>query len=180
MILIRCHVEMTSSCAAPLCARPSLASINCSDCSVSLVYKRSRRRGPRNFLAKMRRALPKRCRALPGMASGESEVSMPVFFNDFPYHNSRHNSNLINSAGPSTQLISSDARKPGTGKKKEEISIFMVNIRCLSANLAELECHLHQLQPHIVFIQETWLDASTESVSITNYTIISRRDRSQN
>ena len=96
MILIRPDVETTSSCAAPLCVRPPLASINCSDCSVSLVYKRSRRRGPRNFLAKMRRALPKRCRALPGMASGESEVSMPVFFNDFPHHNSRHNSNLIN------------------------------------------------------------------------------------
>ena len=121
MILIRADVEMTSSCAASLCARPPLASINCSDCSVSLVYKRSRWRGPRNFPAKMRLALPKRCRALPGMASGKSEVSMSVLFNDFPHHNSRRNSNLINSGGPSTQSISSDARKPGTGKKKEEI-----------------------------------------------------------
>ena len=152
MNLIRSDVEMTSSCAAPLCARPPLASINCSDCSVSLVYKRSRRRGPRSFLAKMRRALPKRCRALPGMASGESEASMSTILTDFPHHNSRHNSNLINSAGPSTQLISSDARKSGTGKKKEEISIFIVNIKCLSPNFAEFQCHLHQLQPHIVFL----------------------------
>ena len=131
MNLIRPDVELTSSCAAPLCARHPLASINCSDCSVSLVYKRSRRRGPRSDLAKMRRALPKRCRALPGMGSGESEASMPAILTDFPHHNSDINSNLINSAGPSTQLIPSDARRAGTVKNKEEITILMVNIRCL-------------------------------------------------
>mgnify|MGYP000055044264 CR=1 FL=1 len=142
MNLTRNDVSKTSLRGGPLNVRPPPALIHV-DFSVSHVYKRSRRRGPRNFLAKMRRVLRKRCRALPGMASGESEVSMPAFSNDFPHHNSRHNSNLINSAEPSTQLISSDARKSGTGKKKEEISIFMVNIRCLSANFAELECHLH-------------------------------------
>ena len=142
--------------AAPLSVRPSPASINDCDLPVSLVYNRSRRRGPRSSLAKMRRALPKRCRALPGMASGESEASMPAILTDFPHHNSSINSNLINSAGPSTHSTPSDTRRPGTEKRnKEEITILMVNIRCLSKNLVELECHLRQLQPHIVLIQET-------------------------
>ena len=63
---------------------------------------------------------------------------------------------------------------------KGEITILMVNIRCLSKNLVELECHLRQLQPHIVLIQDTRLDVSTESISISNYNVISRRDRSMN
>ena len=39
--------------------------------------------------------------------------------------------------------------------------------------------HLENLQPHIVMLQETWLDASVESVNVPGYTIISRRDRSK-
>ena len=58
-MLLRPDVDMTLSCGAPLSARPPRASINCSDYSVSLVYKRSWRRGPQHFLAKMRRVLPK-------------------------------------------------------------------------------------------------------------------------
>jgi hypothetical protein len=34
-------------------------------------------------------------------------------------------------------------------------------------------------KPHIVLLQETWLDASTESVTIANYIVVSRRDRSE-
>ena len=90
MNLIRNDVSKMSLRAAPLSVRPPPAPINV-DFSVSHVYKRSRRRGPRSFLAKMRRALPKRCRALPGMASGETEASMPEILNDFPHHNSRFN-----------------------------------------------------------------------------------------
>lgn len=45
-------------------------------------------------------------------------------------------------------------------------------------HLVELEYHLDMHRPHIVLLQETWLDASTESVTITNYIVVSRRDRS--
>jgi len=45
--------------------------------------------------------------------------------------------------------------------------------------MVELEYHLELHKPHIVLLQETWLDASTESVSIANYIVISRRDRSE-
>jgi len=45
--------------------------------------------------------------------------------------------------------------------------------------MVELEYHLELHKPHIVLLQETWLDASTESVSIANYTVISQRDRSE-
>ena len=39
--------------------------------------KRLRRRGPRGRLAPMRRSLPKRCRTLPGMSSGEAGDVIP-------------------------------------------------------------------------------------------------------
>mgnify|MGYP005639129711 FL=1 len=58
------------------------------------------------------------------------------------------------------------------------MTILMINIRCLRVNLLELELHLQTMRPHIVFLQETWLDASTETVSICGYAIVSRRDRS--
>ena len=45
-------------------------------------------------------------------------------------------------------------------------------------NIAELEVALKRLRPQIVMLQETWLDASTESPRIEGYRIISRRDRS--
>ena len=161
MNLIRNDVSKMSLRAAPLSVRPPPAPINV-DFPVPHVYKRSRRRGPQNFLAEMRCVLPKRCRALPGMASRGSEASMPTILSDLPHHNSSINSNSINSAGPSTQLISSDTRKPGAVKKKKEFLISTTNIICLRKKLTDLECHLQQLQPHIVVIQETWLDASTE------------------
>ena len=53
----------------------------------------------------------------------------------------------------------------------------MVNIQCLNAHLAELQFHLEQRQPHIVLLQETWLDASHGQIFIPNYKVVSRRDR---
>ena len=68
---------------------------------------------------------------------------------------------------------------------KKDITIFVANVQGLMvfnkeglrAHLTELEFHLLQLRPHIVFLQETWLDASVESVTIVNYRIVSRKDR---
>jgi len=48
----------------------------------------------------------------------------------------------------------------------------------LLAHLAELSFHLSVHKPHIVLIQESWLNKSIEHVSIANYTLLSRRDRS--
>ena len=38
---------------------------------------------------------------------------------------------------------------------------------------------MDRLQPHVVILQETWLDASIESINIPNYTLVSRKDRSE-
>ena len=45
------------------------------------------------------------------------------------------------------------------------------------ANLTELQYHLEVHQPHIVFLQETWLDASVENIIVEGYNVVSRRDR---
>ena len=37
----------------------------------------------------------------------------------------------------------------------QSLDIYNINIRCLLAHKAELEYHLEQHKPHIVFIQET-------------------------
>ena len=71
--------------AAPPCARQSLASCNYK--ATEPGARRFPRRGPRSLLSKMRRVLPKRCRALPGAASGESEASAPIdSLNILPQH----------------------------------------------------------------------------------------------
>ena len=79
--------------AAPLRARQSPASSNLIvDTVVYTDLRRIRRRGPRSRLALLRRALPKRCRALPGMASGESWATVPDNSSQFPQPNSNINS----------------------------------------------------------------------------------------
>ena len=57
--------------------------------------------------------------------------------------------------------------------------LYCINIRCLLANLAEL-CHqVKEMSPHFVLSQESWLNKSIEGVSLLNYRVISRRDRSE-
>ena len=45
--------------------------------------------------------------------------------------------------------------------------------------MAEIQFHLERLQPHFVILQETWLEASIESIIIPNYILVSRKDRSE-
>jgi len=52
-----------------------------------------------------------------------------------------------------------------------------VNIQCLLARVAELEYQLELHRPHVVLIQETWLNESVDKVQITGYDVVSRRDR---
>jgi len=55
--------------------------------------------------------------------------------------------------------------------------IYQINIRCLFAHLVELCYFLDLYKPHVVLIQETWLNSSVESVKVPNYNVLSRRDR---
>ena len=65
----------------------------------------------------------------------------------------------------------------GSNSKMNGISILSINIQCLAAKLAELIYHLEMHRPHVVLIQETWLDATTKDVQIAGYSEVSRRDR---
>ena len=57
--------------------------------------------------------------------------------------------------------------------------MYNMNIRCIVAHLTELEYHLDVHRPHVVMIQETWLDASVEHIKVRNYRVVSRRDRKE-
>ena len=57
--------------------------------------------------------------------------------------------------------------------------ILNINIRCLHSKITELCYHLERLQPHILLLQETWLDSSIEDIVIPGYICISRRDRAE-
>ena len=105
--------------AAPLCVRQSFASRNSVSDFTHCEYKRVRRRGPRSFLAIMRRALPKGCRALPGVVSEESETSTPDHFSNNPQQMLRDNSNSFsNQLNANSQFDASvEKSRPKTAKK---------------------------------------------------------------
>ena len=97
--------------------------------------------------------------------------------------NSQHFSKINSDCSPNENPNATFKRR---SVQKKDIAILVVNIQGLlvfnkdgvRANLTELEFHLASLQPHIVLLQETWLDASVESVSLVGYMVVSRRDRS--
>ena len=60
------------------------------------------------------------------------------------------------------------------------LSILSLNIRCFLHKVAELHHVIDKLQPHVIMIQETWLDQSVGHVKLADYHCISRRDRSLN
>ena len=61
----------------------------------------------------------------------------------------------------------------------QSIRIYSINIRCLLANINEVIHHVQVNKPHLILIQESWLNASIEQVHIPDYIIISRRDRKE-
>ena len=81
--------------------------------------------------------------------------------------------------GSSTDMVSgqSEAKMSGTRESSQSLSVYCINIRCLLAHAAELSYQLAIFNPHIVLIQESWLNKSVESVSLPNYMQISRHDR---
>ena len=61
---------------------------------------------------------------------------------------------------------------------QSDFLIYCINIRCLLSNFAELSHQVKELSPHVILLQETWLNASIEEVLLPNYKIVARRDRS--
>ena len=132
--------------------------------------KRLRRWGPRSKLAVLRRSLPKHCWTLLDMSPDESgdSISEP-FFED--------QSHDVIDENFGNQILNSNARPKW--KSSSKISILTMNIRCLLKNLDELVVQLNLHLPHILSIQETWLNATTEFVHIPGYVLVSRRDRNE-
>jgi hypothetical protein len=60
-----------------------------------------------------------------------------------------------------------------------DFGIFFVNIQGLLSHLPELTAALHVLKiaPGLVCLNETFLDASIESITLEGYELVARRDR---
>ena len=145
-----------NDCAAPQrYVRQSPALIH--EYSLDSMQPRRRRRGPRSYLARLRRSIPSRCRSLPGTAPGKSGASVPDFACKFsPQFSMDTDHGDLYKKSSCDDVINK--------KEKSEIIIYSQNIRCLRANLAELIAQLQIVQPHIVCLQETWLDLSIEQM----------------
>ena len=70
---------------------------------------------------------------------------------------------------------------PAQRLRETDLSILEVNIRGLRSNIGELSNLCHELQPSIIVIVETFLDASVEDgadcTNIPGYTLSCSRDR---
>jgi hypothetical protein len=131
--------------------------------------KRLRRRGPRSQMARLRRSVPKSHRTLPGISLGESRDTIPVSFLNSPCE--------AKAASNISSVCTLEDRN--SSLCLNGIFVYNVNIRCILAHLTELQYHVDLHRPHIVMIQETWLDASVEDVQLFNYEKVSRRDRKE-
>ena len=125
--------------------------------SAIISHHRIRRKGPRSDLALLRRSLPKYRRALPDVSPGES--------GDFASEN-----NISSEPHISNSLSKSMPDLAGSNSKVNGISIFASNIQCLHAKLIELTYHLEVYPPHVVLLQETLLNPTTEDVQVPGYT----------
>ena len=184
--------------AAPLSARLPLASFNSFHSTSELFAKRSHR-GHRSQIALLRRSLPSRCKALAGTTPGESGVDVPVVSpsilpqqsNNISNNISSSSENLENNISSSSENIenvqaesvvakvASRTSRPKEAASRKHIFIYCINIRCVLSHLGELIFHLGRLKPHIVLLQETWLDKSVEQIYVPGYVTVSRRDRSE-
>ena len=55
----------------------------------------------------------------------------------------------------------------------QPFTIYNINIRCLLAHHAELCFHVQLHAPHVIFIQESWLNETIESKDISNSNLLS-------
>ena len=88
--------------------------------------------------------------------------------------NSSLQGNVLPSIPNIQYLHESDASASGS---LHGLCVYFINIQCLFAHLAELSHHLETLRPHVVCINETWLDESRQIINIDGYEVCSRRDR---
>ena len=162
------------------------------------VSSRSRRRGPRSQVSLLRRSVPRHRRTLPDTCPGESgHLVSETFSQQSPQHvspNSTLHENqiffqeeignapkLLHPSVPRSNLhanenvfqeVANDARN-----SLHDLCIYTVNIQCLLAHLDELCFQLELYRPHVVCIQETWLDETRPEIKIPGYEVCSRRDR---
>ena len=129
----------------------------------SVRSRRFRRRGPRSQVACLHRSVPKHRRTLPGMCPGESGHIMPA--SNFSPPSQRNNFQI-------REIHLADAASSPDG-----IFIYLINIQNLLARTAELFFRLEIHRPHVVCIQETWLDESHKEIDIPGYEVVARRDR---
>ena len=108
--------------------------------------------------------MPKHRRSLPGTRSGESGRLVP----DISICNRQQHRKASMPMKRDTE---------GINNSLHGISVYLVNIQCMLARLPELCHHLENEHPHVVCIQETWLDQSVKDVNVPGYTVCSRRDR---
>ena len=156
-------------CAAPLEGSerqpPALHEFGC---------QRLRRRGPRSQAAILRRSVPKHRRTLPGSCLGESRRNEPVLLScTLPRDPNQNNGECQNSENANENVKPAIAKRVSLGS----IVIYLINIQCMCARLAELSHHLEMYRPHVVCIQETWLDESIKEPIVPGYNVCSRRDR---
>ena len=90
--------------------------------------------------------------------------------------NSQHLSETNSDCSPNENPNAIFKKRKG---QKQEIKMLIENNQGLSAHLAELVFHLQATRPHVVLLQETWLDASVECVDIAGYFTVSTKDRSE-
>jgi len=110
--------------------------------------------------------VPKHCRTLPDPCLGESRHlgSVSISSASSQNKNKKDDSVSLDSAAAACNSVHS-------------LSVFFINIQCLLAHIAELCHHLEIHQPHVVCLQETWLDASHKEINVAGYRVCSRRDR---
>ena len=77
-----------------------------------------------------------------------------------------------------TAIGESMADVPASPIVLQPFIIYSINIQCLKAHGDELTHYLDLHAPHLVCIQETWLDESVKNVPIVNYQELARKDRS--
>ena len=131
--------------------------------------RRQRRRGPRSQIALLRRSVPKHRRTLPVSCLGESRHIETESISSKKPHNFKN----INFASESVASVASACNLV------HDVSIYSVNSQCLFAHMhfAELCFQLEVHSPHVVCVQETWLDDSIKQATIPGYVNCSRRDR---
>ena len=75
-------------------------------------------------------------------------------------------------SGAPTDMVTGEAVTPLSinfvPHNSAPLVIYCINIRCLLAHTAELSYQLEVHKPHLVLIQESWLNASTQAITLAD------------